>query len=69
MLKKILIIIPARKGSKRIKNKNLVKVLNKPLITWTIDYAKKVKKKYYDLVVTSDCQKIQKICKKEDVFF
>ena len=69
MLKKILIIIPARKGSKRIKNKNLVKVLNKPLITWTIHYAKKVKKKNYDLVVTSDCQKIKKICNKEKVIF
>ena len=45
MLKKNLIIIPARKGSKRIKNKNLIKVLNKPLITWTINYAKKIKKK------------------------
>ena len=42
---KNLIIIPARKGSKRIKNKNLLKVLNKPLITWTIDYAKKLEKK------------------------
>jgi len=69
MLKKNLIIIPARKGSKRIKNKNLIKVLNKPLITWTINYAKKIKKKNYDLVVTSDCEKIQKICKKEKVFF
>ena len=41
MFKKNLIIIPARKGSKRIKNKNLVKVLNNPLIKWTINYAKK----------------------------
>ena len=45
MVKKNLIIIPARKGSKRIKNKNLVKVLNKPLISWTINYAQKLKKK------------------------
>tara|TARA_Y100000992_G_C21223971_1_gene471953 strand:- start:39 stop:182 length:144 start_codon:yes stop_codon:yes gene_type:complete len=45
MFKKNLIIIPARKGSKRIKNKNLVKVLNNPLIKWTINYAKKIKKK------------------------
>ena len=69
MLKKNLIIIPARKGSKRIKNKNLIKVLNKPLITWTINYAKKIKKKNYDIVVTSDCKKIKNICKKEKVFF
>ena len=69
MVKKNLIIIPARKGSKRIKNKNLVKVLNKPLISWTINYAQKLKKKNYDLVVTSDCEKIKKICSNEKVFF
>ena len=69
MLKKNLIIIPARKNSKRIKNKNLVKVLNKPLILWTINYAKKLQRKNYDLVVTSDCNKVKKICSKEKVFF
>ena len=41
---KNLIIIPARKGSKRIKNKNLYKVNKKPLIYWTINLAKKLKK-------------------------
>ena len=66
---KNLIIIPARKSSKRIKNKNLVNVLNKPLIYWTINYAKKLSKKNYDLVVTSDCNKIDKICRKEKVSF
>jgi len=69
MFKKNLVIIPARKGSKRIKNKNLIKVLNKPLIEWTINYAKKLNNKDYDLVVTSDCNKIKKICSKKDVFF
>ncbi len=66
---KNLIIIPARKNSKRIKNKNLVRVFNKPLIYWTINFAKKLSKKSYDLVVTSDCDKIAKICDKEKVFF
>tara|TARA_B100000902_G_scaffold400034_1_gene474858 strand:- start:10606 stop:11295 length:690 start_codon:yes stop_codon:yes gene_type:complete len=69
MLKKNLVIIPARKGSKRIKNKNLVKVLNKPLIFWTINFAKKLKTKNFDIVVSSDCKKIKKICSKEKVFF
>ena len=40
---KNLIIIPARKGSKRIKNKNILQVMNQPLIFWTINFAKKVK--------------------------
>ena len=40
---KNLAIILARKGSKRLKNKNF-KILNgKPLIYWTIKFAKKNK--------------------------
>ena len=42
---KNLIIIPARKGSKRIKNKNILQVMNQPLIFWTINFAKKLNKK------------------------
>ncbi len=66
---KNLIIIPARKNSKRIKNKNLIKVLKKPLIYWTINYAKKLNKKKFDIVVTSNCEKIKKICTKEKILF
>jgi len=66
---KNLIIIPARKGSKRIKNKNLVKILNKPLIKWTIDYAKSFEKRKFEIVVVSDCAKIKKICLSENIFF
>ncbi len=66
---KNLIIIPARKNSKRIKNKNLISVLKKPLIFWTIKYAKKLDKKKFDILVTSDCEKIKRICKKEKIFF
>tara|TARA_A100001011_G_C13882673_1_gene663649 strand:+ start:325 stop:453 length:129 start_codon:yes stop_codon:yes gene_type:complete len=36
-------IIPARKGSKRIKNKNRILLHGKPLIYWTIKAAKKNK--------------------------
>ena len=39
--KKILGIIPARKGSKSIKNKNLIKINNKTLIEIAINSAKK----------------------------
>ena len=34
-------IIPARAGSKSIKNKNIIKLKNKPLIYYTIKAAKK----------------------------
>ncbi len=66
---KSLIIIPARKGSKRIKNKNVVKVFNKPLIYWTIDFAQKLNKKKFDLVVTTDCEKVKKISIKKKIPF
>ena len=36
-------IVPARSGSKRIKNKNLIKVNSKPLIYWTLIEAIKSK--------------------------
>ena len=38
--KKILAIIPARSGSKGIKNKNIIKIKGKPLIFYTIKSAK-----------------------------
>jgi N-acylneuraminate cytidylyltransferase len=37
-----LVIIPARGGSKGIKNKNKKKIHGKPLIEWTINEAKKI---------------------------
>ncbi len=62
MKKKILAIILARSGSKRIKNKNIKKLKNKPLIRWTIDRAIK-SKKFDDIIVSSDSPKILKIAK------
>ena len=37
----MIAIIPARQGSKRLKNKNLRLLQNKPLIHWTIKAAQK----------------------------
>ena len=63
-------IIPARQGSKRIKEKNIKKFLGKPIISYTI---KKVKSsKLFDYVVVStDSLKIKKISEKfgAKVFF
>lgn len=39
--KKIIAIVPAREKSKRIKDKNMIDFLGKPLIQWTIEAAKK----------------------------
>jgi CMP-N-acetylneuraminic acid synthetase len=50
---KTLAIIPAREGSKRLKNKNILPLCNKPLIAYTIEAA--LASKYIDkVVVTSD---------------
>ena len=40
--KNFQVLIPLRKGSKRIKNKNFVKINNKPLIHFTIKEVKKI---------------------------
>ena len=62
MKKKILAIVLARGGSKRLKNKNVKRLKNKPLINWTIDIAQK-SKKFCDIIVSSDSEKILKISK------
>ena len=64
-----LIFIPARSGSKRIKNKNVRKINGKPLIYWTIKYAKKYIKYNDDIVVSSDSDYIRKISIREKVKF
>lgn len=57
-MKNPLVIIPARAGSKGLPNKNILKLNNKPLISYTIRAAKKV----FDIkniIVSTDCPKIK----------
>ena len=55
-------IIPARAGSKRIKNKNIKLFFGKPLIFYSIKLA--LKSKLFDkVIVSTDSQKIAKIAK------
>jgi len=59
--KKIAIaIIPARKNSIRIKSKNTKNFNGKPIILYTLDQLKK-SKIFKLIVVSSDCEKINKI--------
>lgn len=60
---KILSIIPARSGSKGIKNKNIVDLATKPLIAWTIEASLK-SKHISKTVVSSDSNEILQISKK-----
>jgi pseudaminic acid cytidylyltransferase len=63
MKKSIICIIPARKGSKRIKNKNTINFLGKPLISYSIKTA--FRSKLFDnVIVSTDCKNISKISKK-----
>ena len=59
---KILGIIPARAGSKSIKNKNIINLNGKPLIAHTIMAAKN--SKLQNFIVSSDSKKILNIAKK-----
>tara|TARA_Y100001970_G_scaffold293953_1_gene445019 strand:- start:5765 stop:6475 length:711 start_codon:yes stop_codon:yes gene_type:complete len=63
---KILAIVPARSGSKGVKNKNKKIIAKKPLIFWTLKNA--LASKYIDYVlVTTDSEDIRKIVRKERV--
>jgi len=68
MTKKYLCVIPARKGSKSIKNKNIILLKQKPLIQYTIDLAKKLGKNF-EIVVSTDSRKIYEIIKKNKLNF
>ena len=61
--KKFIAIIPARAGSKEIKKKNIIKVCGHPIVSYSIEAAKKSKfiKSVY---VSTDGEDIARISKK-----
>jgi len=58
----IIGLVPARSGSKRIRNKNIFKLNGKPLVQYTLEAAKN-SKLLDDIVVTTDSKKIIKLSK------
>ena len=58
---KLISVIPARDGSKGIKNKNILKINKKPLVEYSFMAAKKslIKKNF----ILTDSNKIKKIAK------
>ena len=66
MGKKIIAIIPARGNSKRLKNKNMLKLNGKPLIYHTIKAA--IKSKLIDeIFVSTECNKIKTYVESLDI--
>lgn len=65
---KNIAIILARKNSKRIKNKNLIKINGKPLIEHSINCAKE-SEFIDDIYVSSDSKEVKMICEKLEVNF
>lgn len=61
-------MIPARSGSKTIKNKNIKKINKKPLIYFTLNFAKKIKI-FKKIIVSSDSSKYLKIAEKYGSFY
>jgi len=63
MNKKIIAVIPARSGSKGLKNKNIKHLNGHPLLAWSISACRKTKLIDY-VLVSSDSKKYAKIAKK-----
>jgi len=58
---KILTIIPARGGSKRLKKKNIYPLMGKPMISWVLDECRQ--SKYIDrTVVSTEDKEIKELC-------
>ena len=64
---KILALILARGGSKRLRNKNILKLKKKPLIIWTIKFAQNLPH-ITDILVSTDDKKIATIAKNNRAF-
>lgn len=62
MTPKVLVVIPARGGSKSIPDKNLVALGGKPLITYTIDVAQAVET-VDRLIVSTDSERIADVAR------
>ncbi|MFC1595719.1 cytidylyltransferase domain-containing protein [Candidatus Margulisiibacteriota bacterium] len=60
VMKKNIAIIPARAGSKRINNKNIIDLCGKPLIAWTIEAALE-SDLFDDVLVSTDSEEIAEI--------
>ena len=61
---KLLVLILARGGSERLPGKNIRPLGGRPLISWSIDIAKKIPD-VCEILVSTDCNEIGEISRKE----
>lgn len=68
MNERVLIIIPVRLGSKRLKHKNILPISNIPMFAYVAHEA--MKSKYFpQIYVSTESKKIQELCKKYEINF
>ena len=61
----IIAVIPAKGDSRRLKNKNIKDVNNKPLLYWSVKLAEKFKL-INKIFISTDSTKIQNLSKKNE---
>jgi CMP-N-acetylneuraminic acid synthetase len=67
-MSKIVIVIPAKKKSRRLKNKNILPIQGIPMFLYVANEISK--SKYIDeIIISSDCNKIKKITLQNDYVF
>tara|TARA_B100000989_G_scaffold21727_1_gene14261 strand:+ start:29781 stop:30365 length:585 start_codon:yes stop_codon:yes gene_type:complete len=59
-VKKIVVVIPAKKKSRRLKNKNILPIKNQPMFLYVAREISK-SKRINEIIISSDCKKIEKI--------
>jgi CMP-N-acetylneuraminic acid synthetase len=59
-MNRIVAVIPAKKKSNRLKNKNILPINGKPMFLYVASEIKK-SKKIEEIIISSDCHKIKKI--------
>lgn len=65
---KTICVIPIKKNSSRVHNKNKKKLLGKPLFVWTLEKIPQLK--FFDkIVVDSDCEEIRGYCSENNIDF
>ena len=66
--KKILIVVPVRGNSKRLKRKNILPINNKPMFIYVIEEIKRLKHNSR-IVVSTENKEIKYLCKKNNIEF